>query len=730
MKMKFVLITVVVWLMSNVAMAMVVDDGGFEDAGDFSGGGYLYVNGAATSWAGSASPQPWIHGSLYYSWSPVTPHGGNNYIEMNSGYLWQTITGAAVGQLYEISLFASTNVPNIRSVWAYIDSVDLGSQTITTGMTESSGGTPGNEWEEITWTFTAATTSFELKFYGHEWAHVDDISITALVVPTSAPASDDILIQPVAGPSGTLRNNFTGNLGTRFRVDQEVSIGKLAFYDDGDDGLAASHTVRIYESNDDGATGAVIAEAAIPAGTGAVLSDGFRWVGLPLPVTLYPQTGTDWYVLAATTANGDGDFWYTQGATGFTYNSYMDTAAGWQACYTTNPGAFPNTDSPATNTTYYAYNMAEADPDTSSDTITNGLVGYWPMDEGAGLTATDISTNSNDGSVSGASWTAGNFGNGLDFNGSSDYVSVPALDLYSNTVTMSAWVKADSAVNNWAGIVFNRTTTSANGISLVGTELRYHWNDSNWDWPSGLYVTVGQWTFVALVVEPDKATLYVNGNSAVKSNTHFTEEFDSETRIGSDNTAGARFIAGDIDEVAIWDRALGQAEVAYLYNSSPIGSIPGVVMTETLGSTEVDEDGGSDSYDIVLYRSPTDDVQITVTPGDSQIDIGAGAGVARVLTFTADPSGDWDIAQTVTVTAADDAVYEGSDDPHTTVITHTSQSLDVDYDDIAINSVAVAVYDNELICGDWGYLEADVDRNCYVDILDFIALVDKWMYSL
>jgi hypothetical protein len=89
--------------------------------------------------------------------------------------------------------------------------------------------------------------------------------------------------------------------------------------------------------------------------------------------------------------------------------------------------------------------------------------------------------------------------------------------------------------------------------------------------------------------------------------------------------------------------------------------------------------------------------------------------------------GNWDIPQTIDVTADDDEVYEGSDDPHTTVITHTTQSDDNDYDDIPVRSVSVAVYDNEMTCGDWGYLRTDVNKDCYVDIQDLRKFAAKWM---
>ena len=38
-------------------------------------------------------------------------------------------------------------------------------------------------------------------------------------------------------------------------------------------------------------------------------------------------------------------------------------------------------------------------------------------------------------------------------------------------------------------------------------ELRYHWNDGYWDWDSGLVLPDAEWVFVALVLEPTRATM-------------------------------------------------------------------------------------------------------------------------------------------------------------------------------------------------------------------------------
>ena len=115
----------------------------------------------------------------------------------------------------------------------------------------------------------------------------------------------------------------------------------------------------------------------------------------------------------------------------------------------------------------------------------------------------------------------------------------------------------------------------------------------------------------------------------------------------------------------------------------------GVTVTETGGSTAVDEDPAgtpSDTYTVALGSEPTADVTVALTisrPGQ----ITAGPGT---LTFT---PADWDTPQTVTVTAVDDADYEGG--AHQAAVVHTSSSADPLYDDRSIAAVTVSIADNE-----------------------------------
>lgn len=113
----------------------------------------------------------------------------------------------------------------------------------------------------------------------------------------------------------------------------------------------------------------------------------------------------------------------------------------------------------------------------------------------------------------------------------------------------------------------------------------------------------------------------------------------------------------------------------------------GVTLTETDGQTVVTEGGNTDTYTIVLDSEPTHDVTVTAT-SDSQLSVGAGASNAIHLTFTA---GNWNTPQTVTVTAINDSVVEGT---HTGTITHKVSSDDVKYDGMAVPDVVATIFDN------------------------------------
>ena len=116
-------------------------------------------------------------------------------------------------------------------------------------------------------------------------------------------------------------------------------------------------------------------------------------------------------------------------------------------------------------------------------------------------------------------------------------------------------------------------------------------------------------------------------------------------------------------------------------------------VTVSTATLSVDEADDSDTpakeheatYTVVLDSEPTDDVQIDFT-APSMVTL----STAR-LTFT--PS-NWNIAQTVTATAVDDAV-DNTGNARTGNIIHTVVAGDSDYDGVTAASVAVTVNDDD-----------------------------------
>ncbi len=84
-------------------------------------------------------------------------------------------------------------------------------------------------------------------------------------------------------PVGATSNQFISNpLGLDFDVNRPVYVVSVGVFDSGQDGLAFSHVVRIYDRN----TQASVVMETIPAGTAAALTDGSRFVALAVPFLL------------------------------------------------------------------------------------------------------------------------------------------------------------------------------------------------------------------------------------------------------------------------------------------------------------------------------------------------------------------------------------------------------------------------------------------------------------
>jgi hypothetical protein len=181
-------------------------------------------------------------------------------------------------------------------------------------------------------------------------------------------------------------------------------------------------------------------------------------------------------------------------------------------------------------------------------------------------------------------------------------VNVPAWDLNTNAVTMTAWLFPNSQPASHTGIIMNRGAGTIGGMyfstqpnSATGNfSVGYNWNDvgATFDWNSGLEVTLGQWNFVALSLTASNATLYVittnSYKSAVNNVTNAVLSFNAPEVIGNDilNTAGLRAFDGRIDDVAVFRRSLAQSEILGLFSAaSGVASFPPSINVQPIAQT-------------------------------------------------------------------------------------------------------------------------------------------------
>lgn len=199
----------------------------------------------------------------------------------------------------------------------------------------------------------------------------------------------------------------------------------------------------------------------------------------------------------------------------------------------------------------------------------NGLVGYWNFNEGTSTIAHDTSGKGNNGTRSGSnlpSWTSGKFGNGLNFTGSSSYVSLgtAGIPTGNSLYTISAWIKAPAmgtyGIVGWGTWA---TTNATNALRLNANGVYNYW------WSNDLFCSIttlgdNRWHFILAKFDGTTRSIYIDGtfcSSDTPGSSH--NAVATDVNIGRTNTS--EYFPGAIDEVRIYNRALSQAEITGLY---------------------------------------------------------------------------------------------------------------------------------------------------------------------
>ncbi|MCK5740710.1 MAG: T9SS type A sorting domain-containing protein, partial [Chlorobi bacterium] len=145
-------------------------------------------------------------------------------------------------------------------------------------------------------------------------------------------------------------------------------------------------------------------------------------------------------------------------------------------------------------------------------------------------------------------------------NEKTEFTQIENLGLETNTMTISAWVRPEGIQPDYTGIVMNDGAGAGFNFKQ-NNMIGYHWPEGGAWWRnSGLIIAAGEWSHVAMVVEPDGITLYVNG---ISNKHEFTvaKANIGEMKIGRYMSWSGRNYTGFIDEVCIWDRSLTAEEI-------------------------------------------------------------------------------------------------------------------------------------------------------------------------
>jgi len=206
-----------------------------------------------------------------------------------------------------------------------------------------------------------------------------------------------------------------------------------------------------------------------------------------------------------------------------------------------------------------------------ADNASAELVAYWTFDEGSGDIAYDSSGNGNNGTINGAEWDAGKYGNALLFNAQDNYVEVPTSDSLEidTNVTIAAWINWIDAGDTWLAIMANGQQDGPweNYGLFVNRGGRFLYFTLSLD---GGHVTQqtpndviepDEWLHACATWDGSTARIYVNGEMVLEQ-AQAGELVPPQLplRIGHRN-GSAHYYNGIIDEVRIYNHALTEVEI-------------------------------------------------------------------------------------------------------------------------------------------------------------------------
>jgi hypothetical protein len=258
----------------------------------------------------------------------------------------------------------------------------------------------------------------------------------------------------------------------------------------------------------------------------------------------------------------------------------------------------------------------------NSQPPTQGLVAYYPFTENAN----DESGNGNHGIVHGATLTTDRFGNpgsAYDFDGLDDYISIGSGSslLITGDLTIALWTRLDSLPQpgtidplvtrgEWGETEdvnhpFHFYAINTGSATYLGNSHE-HGPGINTQVTSNRPLSQQTWLHVVLVRNSNAQTyqFYVNGVPESLQEYQYNPTGGSNTSayIGWSPADFHRYLDGILDEIRVYNRALTDAEVQAIYNTSP-----GRLMAYYPFNGNANDESGNGNDGVVLGATLTAD---------------------------------------------------------------------------------------------------------------------------
>jgi len=208
----------------------------------------------------------------------------------------------------------------------------------------------------------------------------------------------------------------------------------------------------------------------------------------------------------------------------------------------------------------------------------DGMISYWKFDEGSGLKAFDAAGDNHGTLKRGPQWTVGQVVNALSFDGHNDYVQIPNSNSlnFTEAVTAEAWVKPNGNPGHYQMLLEKGTWVgNASWYFFIHRNAGYLHYNFGIGIPGGIYAKSapmignledGEWSHIVGTYDRQYIKFYVNG--VLNKQVPWTQPI----RLNSHDLYISRdpqnwYYKGDVDEVAIYNRALTACEIQQHYQN-------------------------------------------------------------------------------------------------------------------------------------------------------------------